>query len=83
MQHNGETLLPNEPGITYIMEKYVPSSSSWAKISNENTDFISLIQVHGSSDESSVKLKFTMIDNPPNTGSYKDKMTFISEVITP
>lgn len=85
MQYNGDTFLPTEPGITYIMEKYNPSTSDWDKISTADTNFISLIQVHGASasDETCVKLKFTMIDNPPNTGSYKDTMTFISEVLAP
>lgn len=84
MQHDsGGNLIPDEAGITYIMEKYSPSTSTWSKISTENTNFISLIQVHGASDDMCVKLKFTMIDNPPNTGYYKDTMTFISEVMNP
>lgn len=80
MQHSGDDVLEDEPGISYTMEKY--ENNAWRQISAEgSTNFISLLQVHGTSGQSAVKLKFTMIDNPPNTGSYKDQMTFVSEVL--
>ena len=87
MQHEGESLKTGTndeplPGITYTMTFYNGDELAQqpASISGSDED-IEILSAHALSETTSKKIRFTMVDNPPNTGSYKDTLTFTSRVV--
>ena len=88
MQHEGDILKTdtegnNLPGISYTMKYFDQSGvldTTPASQSGVTSEIVILI-AHALSDTTEKKIRFTMVDNPPNTGSYKDTLTFTSRVV--
>ena len=88
LQHEGDVPKTdnagnNLPGISYTMKYFDPSGvldSTPASQSGVTSEIV-ILRAHALSDTTEKKIRFTMVDNPPNTGSYKDTLTFTSRVV--
>ena len=89
MQHDGDDLKVDEnqaplPGIHYTMTFYNGDELAQQPASTDgNKEDIMIISANALSEITSKKIRFTMIENPPNTGAYKDTLTFTSKVVNP